>query len=271
MKTRIISIASGKGGVGKSFVTLNLAVELAVQRKKVLLIDADVGLGNIHILVGKNPKYSIADLMEGNCKLEDSLMELVKGNLKILAGGTGFKKMFHMSKEKRSNLFKELKKIQNKFDIVLIDIGAGINKDVISFLELGDEVILVTNPDITAVADAYSLLKSIVNVHTITKNIGVIINKADIDLGEKVFEKLKNVSEKFLKTKLKHIGSIDENRKMAYDSTQKRLPIYYLSPSSKFRKEFYNLSVKIFYNKELHDSKNVSIVTKFMRFLGVDG
>lgn len=270
MGGKIIAVASGKGGVGKSFVALNLAVELTVQKKKVLLIDADIGLGNVHILLGINPEYTIIDMMEGKVKLEEAVCDALKGNLKILSGGTGLDKIFHISNEKKHNLFQELKKIESQFDVIIIDVGAGINKEVLSFLELADHIILVSNPDITALADGYSLLKVIMNTITITKNIGVVINKADSDLADEVFNKLSAVSKKFLTKEIKYLGNIDEDRKLVYQSTQKRLPVYYLNPGSKIRKEVYNLSLKVFYNKELHYNEGVNLVNRFMRFLGIE-
>lgn len=270
MSGKIIAVASGKGGVGKSFVSLNLAVELSIQKKKVLLIDADVGLGNVHILLGVNPDYTIVDLMEGKVKLEEALCDVLKGNLKILSGGTGLSKIFNISTEKKQNLFYELKKIESQFDVIIIDVGAGINKDVISFLELSDQIILVSNPDITALADVYSLLKVITNTNTITQNIGVVVNKADSDLADEVFEKLSAVAKRFLTREIRYLGNIDEDRKLVFQSTQKRLPIYYLNPGSKLRKEMYNLSIKVFYNKELHSNEGVNMVNRFMRFLGIE-
>ena len=202
MNTKVVAICSGKGGVGKSFVSVNLSVELAVQRKKVLLIDADVGLGNIHILLGKNPKFNIVDLMEGKCSLEEALIDLAKGNLKVLAGGSGLSKLFHISNEKKKNFLRELKKVQKNFDIIILDIGAGINKEVLAFLELADRALLVTNPDLTAMADGYAILKTIITSDNITKNIGVIINKATPDLGEQVHKKLNDATSKFLKREI---------------------------------------------------------------------
>ncbi len=271
METKIIGIASGKGGVGKSFTALNLAVEMAVQQKKILLIDADVGLGNLHIMIGKKPEYTIVDLMDGKVTLEESLIDMVRGNLKVLAGGSGLEKIFHISTEKKKKFFNEMKKAQRNFDLIIVDIGAGINKEVISFLELADEAIIVTNPDITALADAYALLKTIVGTETITKNIGVIINKADEDLADEVFKKIQSASEKFLKTEIKLLGNIEDNRTIAYQATQKRMPVYYLSPNSAVRKQFYNLSLKIYYNKELHYNKGSNFLNKFIRFLGIEG
>lgn len=271
MGGKIIAVASGKGGVGKSFVALNLGVELAVQKKKVLVIDADVGLGNIHILLGVNPKYNIVDLMEGNAPLEECVCDaLLKGNLKILAGGTGLDKIFHMSHEKKRKMLVELKKLEKDYDVVIIDIGAGINKEVISFLELADQAVIVTNPDITAIADSYALLKTILKSTDITKNIGLILNKSDEDMGEEVYKRFNTAARKFLTSDIKYLGSIEEDRKLVFQSTQKKLPVYYLSPSSKVRKDFYTLSLKIFYNKEMHYNQGPNLVNRFMKFLGVE-
>jgi len=270
MNTKVVAICSGKGGVGKSFVSVNLSVELAVQRKKVLLIDADVGLGNIHILLGKNPKYNIVDLMEGKCTLEEAVFDLAKGNLKVLAGGSGLSKLFHISNEKKKNLFKELKKVQNNYDVIILDIGAGINKEVLAFLELADRALLVTNPDLTAMADGYAILKTIIKADSITNNIGVIVNKATPDLGEQVHKKLNDATSKFLKKEIEFTGTIAENRKIAFEATQKRIPVYYLAPNSKTRKEFYKLSLKSFYNKEMHYKGNIGLMDRFMRFLRIE-
>lgn len=269
MKTRVIGIASGKGGVGKSFVSLNLAVELAVQQKKVLLIDADIGLGNIHLMLGQNPKHTLVDLMQGEVALDAALIKMLNDKLHILSGGNGLNKIFHISQNKKKNLFNELKKVNKQYDMIILDIGAGINKEVISFLELADEVLVVTNPDITAMADAYALLKTIYTSKKITKNSGLIVNKATVPVAKEVHNKLKTVSKKFLGMELRFIGSIEENRKAAILSLKQRKPLYHTMTKSTIRKQFYNLSLKVFSNIDTNSNGN-GLVSKLKQFLGVE-
>jgi flagellar biosynthesis protein FlhG len=271
-EVRIIAVASGKGGVGKSFLAVNLAVEFGAQNRHVILMDADVGLGSTYHLMGAHPVFSILDMLDGRSDMEQTLctppLRGMNGNVKLLAGGIGIDTFVDITAEKKNRLSRELSRMEGETDVILLDIGAGINKNVMNFLSLADHVLIVTNPDVTSTLDAYALLKIMKNTRNITENISIVVNRADRELGSEIFSKLNKASKQFLKEELKYLGSIGENRALVYQSTQKGLPLYYLSPQSEIRKDLYRVSLKLGVQKEMHLNSKRSLLQRFTEWFG---
>lgn len=209
-KTKIITITSGKGGVGKSNIVVNLGIALQKMGNKVMIFDADIGMGNDDILLGFLPKYNVFDIMLKDMALQDVLMECPFG-MKLLLGGPGTSKIEKVTEEQKDKFLNKLKALED-LDFILIDTGAGINRTVLALIASSDEVVVVTTPEPTSLTDAYGLVKAI-NHFKLKPETSVIINKVlEYKEGEVTYNKFKNAVNSFLKMKTKHLGTIFEDK-----------------------------------------------------------
>ncbi|TCP58839.1 flagellar biosynthesis protein FlhG [Tumebacillus sp. BK434] len=195
--TRVITITSGKGGVGKSNFTLNYALGLAQQGKRVVILDADVGFGNIDVLMGVTPKKTLADLIRKEATLKD-ILETGPCDIKFIAGGSGFQDLLDIKPEQYEYLLEQLGELQGFADYVLIDTGAGLNAQTLQLILASDDVYVVLTPEPTAITDAYALIKMVVNRERGTR-IQLVINRAQsVPEGKETAEKIRLVAERFL-------------------------------------------------------------------------
>lgn len=194
--TKFIAIASGKGGVGKTNFSVNFAYLLANQfKKRVLLIDADIGLGNVHILLRLPLIKSLKEVLEGR-KIEDSIVSIK--NFDVLPGFSGFDKFKEIEPANIDRLIRNIESISSGYDYILIDTSAGIGDEVISFILSSDKTFLITTPEPTAITDAYALIKTMVKIYKYS-NFDVVINMCkNKEEGLETFEKLYTSSKKFL-------------------------------------------------------------------------
>lgn len=207
---RVICITSGKGGVGKTNFTSNLAISLGKLNKRVVIIDADLGLANVDVVLGVIPEYTLLDVIKDNKDITE-VMKIGPEGIKIISGGSGILDLVDMPKESLSILIEEFDKIQEHADIILIDTGAGLSKSVLSFALAAKEVIVVATPEPTSITDAYAMIKTII-MEDRNKDIKVIINRVDdMKEGSIAFSKLRNVSKKFLNVEIKELGFIPED------------------------------------------------------------
>jgi len=192
-KTKIIAITSGKGGVGKSTFTANLSYVFSQLNKKVLVIDADIGLANMQILFDIKPQYTINDYLEHHISLDKILLETKYKNISLVAGKSGHNYLLENSQNQFSRVIKEIKSTE-KYDYIFIDTGAGLSSHVQEFLDISDEIIAVTTTDPSALTDVYALIKMLslskkrifmVFNHTKTYKIGQTITQSLINLASK--------------------------------------------------------------------------------------
>ena len=167
---RIICITSGKGGVGKTNFTINLAIELSKLNNRVVIIDADLGLANIDVVLGTIPKYTLLDVIHNDKSIEE-VMVTGPNNIKIISGGSGITELVDISSSSIQQLIEKFYSINNYADIILIDTGAGLSNSVLSFVLAAQEVIIVTTPEPTSITDAYAMIK-IINLREKNKNKG---------------------------------------------------------------------------------------------------
>lgn len=207
--TEVITIASGKGGVGKSNTSVNLALALGKQGFKVLLIDVDLGLANADLLLGLYTRKTLFDFFEYEVPLSDIITEVNK-DVHLISGGSALADASIMESVNREHLKKELNKLEG-YNFIIFDTGAGINKDVTYFSLLADRIIIITTPEPTSITDAYALLKSL---YKTKKNImiNIVVNKAiHPKEGQATADKLIKVSENFLNISPTYLGSIAED------------------------------------------------------------
>lgn len=243
-KSRLITVTSGKGGVGKTSVSINLAIQFRLQGKSVIIFDADFGLANIEVMFGAIPKYNLSDLVYRGRDLKDII---IKGPMDIgfISGGSGISGFGDLTKDQVMYLVYKIKELESMADVIIVDTGAGISSMVMDFVVVSDEVLLVTTPEPTSITDSYSLLKAL-NRHKdfnreLTK-IKVIANKVrNYEEGINLYNKLNVVVGKFLKINIDFLGIIETDENMQKSVIQQK-PICMAYPGSKGARDFEQLA-----------------------------
>jgi flagellar biosynthesis protein FlhG len=206
-KTRTIVVSSGKGGVGKSTLALNVALSLCREGKRVILLDADLGLANIDVMLGLSPQFHLQHLVQGRKSIKEIIINGPLG-LKVIPGGSGINELANLSDAELKRIITEVGKLDGDYDYMIIDTGAGISKNVISFLLAADEVIIITTPEPTSLTDAYGCVKTIAK-QQYQGALAVVINQVkDHNEGLMVAEKFRLVCRQFLDIDIRMLGSI---------------------------------------------------------------
>jgi flagellar biosynthesis protein FlhG len=204
---RVIAVTSGKGGVGKTNVSINLAVAMASNGKQVMLLDGDLGLANIDVMLGLQPSYNLAHVLEGKCRLEDTIMEGPHGVM-IVPASSGKRHMAELSQAEHAGLVRAFSELTRPVDVLIIDTAAGIADSVITFSQASQEVIVVVTGDPTSLTDAYALIKVLNRDHGVER-VQVLANMVrDASEAQSVYESLRRVAERFLDVTLSFIGGI---------------------------------------------------------------
>lgn len=228
--SRVVTITSGKGGVGKSNFTLNFALSLMELGKKVVVIDLDIGMANLDILMGTTPKYHLLDMIEEQKSIWN-VLEIGPKGLEYLAGGSGFQQLLQLKDEQRQYFFRELEKLHDYTDIILIDTGSGLTVESQQCHLSADEIILLTTPEPTAMADAYSVVK-ILHSQKPTITFQLVVNRvAHPKEGLEVASKFKYAVQSFLKKDLKIFGAIPDDDAIM-QAVLKQVPFYLAFPRS---------------------------------------
>ncbi|PID72043.1 MAG: flagellar synthesis regulator FleN [Desulfobulbus propionicus] len=229
--TRVFSITSGKGGVGKTAVVANVAVLLAQMGQRVLILDADLGLANIDVVFGLAPGHNLNHFFSGEQELKDILVE-GPAEIKILPAGSGVQRFTRLETAEKLRLLDALDAMHNDFDFVLIDTEAGISENVTYFNTAAHEILVVTTPDPTAITDAYALMK-LLSTQYHEKHFNLIVNfiKNEEEALD-VYRKLTMVANRYLDIAIDYMGSVPRD-KMMIDAIRKQQVMVDLFPESK--------------------------------------
>jgi len=205
--TRVIVVTSGKGGVGKSNLVLNLAIALAKMKQRVLVMDADLGLANLDVLLGISPKYTLQHVIFGEKRLEEIIIEPFK-NVRIIPASSGIQALANLKPEQIDHIIAGFASLGEQVNFFLIDTGAGISESVTSFAFAAQEVIIVTTPEPTAITDAYAMMKVLWTENSEIQ-VRLFINMAQSrQQALQIGEKIQNVTKAFLKKDIAYIGFI---------------------------------------------------------------
>lgn len=232
---RVITVTSGKGGVGKSNTAINLAIQFKKMGKRVIILDADFGLANIEIMFGAVPKHNLCDLIYQGKNIRDII---TWGPMEVgfISGGSGIAGMSNLSKEYLSYIVKNLAELDSIADIVIVDTGAGIGDAVLEFLVASGEILLVTTPEPTSITDSYSLLKALCRHQRFNcedTKIKMIANRVGKEAeGEKLYQKLNAVVERYLKIPMTFLGSIPQDSQLPKAVIQ-QVPVSLQNPLAK--------------------------------------
>ncbi len=231
-KTRIIAIASGKGGVGKTNISINLALAYAQLGKKVIVMDADLGLANVNVVLGMIPKYNLYHLIRKQKRMSDIILDTSYG-IQIVAGASGFSKIANLSDDEREGFIRELSELQTA-DIIIIDTSAGVSNNVLSFVRAADDALIITTPEPTAITDAYGIIKIIATeIDNMNLGLKLIVNRVKtVTEGKRVAERVINIAGQFLNLKVDYLGYVYDDPAVQA-AVLKQKPFLITDPSGK--------------------------------------
>lgn len=231
---RVIAVTSGKGGVGKTNISTNLAVLAARMGRRVLVMDADLGLANVEIVLGIKPKFHIGDIIDGKAPLESVLAKGPHG-IRILAAGSGVQALTNLDDADKMRLITALDPLEELFDVVIVDTGAGIGDNVLFFVGAAQEAILVVNPEPTSLTDAYATVK-VLSQQAGVRDFQLLVNPAPHELSARdIYRKLTRVTDKFLDVNIKLLGHVpyDDNLQRSVMAQKPLVELYPHSPASR--------------------------------------
>lgn len=239
----VLAITSGKGGVGKTSIAANLAICMAASQKRIVLVDADMSLGNLDIIMNINSKYNISHMVNGQKSLEEIIHTGPEG-IEIICGASGLEELANISEFQRHRLLRELSKLQNNSDAIIIDTAAGISKSVVGFCLAADHTLVVTTPEATAMTDAYAMIKVLVR-NRFDGRISLIVNMADNQAeGKKIYQQVANVARRFLNTDVYNAGVLVKDDHLS-SAVRLRKPVVLAYPKSQITSSLMALAAKL--------------------------
>lgn len=240
---KVIAITGGKGGVGKTNVSVNLSVALAEMQRRVVLMDADLGLANVDVLLGLQPRYTMADVLSGERQMRDILLT-GPGGIKVVPASSGISQMAGLTAQEHAAIIHSFSDLAEQLDILIIDTAAGISDTVVSFVRAAQEILVVVCDEPSSITDAYALIKLLNTDHNVHR-FRVIANMTrSTQEGLNLFNKLNGVCERFLDVTLQYLGHIpfDENVRK---SVQKRKVLLEFAPRTKAAQAIRALAQKV--------------------------
>lgn len=237
---RVISVTSGKGGVGKSSVVTNLAMALSSRNKKVLLLDGDFGLANLDIMLDLKPRCTISDVLHGNKTVADLVVKF-SPNVDVLPASSGILEMTNIGLEEKTKLLEVIQQLENNYDVLLIDTGAGISDEVTWLNSSAGEIIVIATPEPTSLADAYALIKVLNQKHKV-KDFRLLVNQAKNESEAlRVYQQITAVSDRFLNVSIDYLGHVLWDDLWTHAIRQRR-PLISAFPDSNTAKNFGQLA-----------------------------
>ena len=263
---KTIAFISGKGGVGKSNIALSFSFALLDKHKKVLLIDFDIGMGNIEILLGTSTNKSIVDMFEASLSLED-IIHHGPDNLDFISGGFGLTRIFELDQEKREHFLTQFQYLMEIYDFIIFDMGAGVTEDSMFFILASDECIVLTTPEPTAITDGYGMIKHVVN-NAPSKPIYVVMNRSETKkTGIQALQRFQQVCQRFLKKEIALIGNLP-NDNWVQEAVTKQVPFILLNKRAPISKAVMEMADNYLSSKTVNNEKtSLSFVQKLRGFI----
>ena len=250
---RVITVTSGKGGVGKSNTAINLAIQFRKMGQRVIILDADFGLANIEIMFGTVPKHNFCDLIYQGKNIKETI---TRGPMEVgfISGGSGIAGLSNLSREYLTYIIQSLAELDAIADIVIVDTGAGISDAVLEFLVASGEILVVTTPEPTSITDSYSLLKALKRHPRFSEKasqVKVIANKVDSqNEGQALFNKLNAVVSRYLKLPITYLGAVPQDNQLS-KAVMQQMPVSIQAPTAKSALAYEAIAAKLM-NRELN-------------------
>jgi len=231
-KARIITVTSGKGGVGKTNLSVNMALAFARLGKKVIVMDADLGLANVNVMLNMIPKYNLYHVIKKQKTIREILVETEYG-ISIVAGASGFSQIANMNEENRKDFIAELDTLSNA-DIIIIDTSAGVSSNVLDFIAAADDAVIVTTPEPTAITDAYGIIKIIATEYdSLNMGLKLVVNRSKgAAQAKSVADRMINIAGQFLNLKLDYLGFIYDDASVP-NAVLRQKPFMVVDPKCK--------------------------------------
>ena len=264
---RVVAIASGKGGVGKTSTSVNLAITLVALGKRVIVLDADLGLANVEVLLGLNSLYNLQHVIEG----ERTIMQiLVKGpgGIELVPGTSGLTKLADLSSQARQRVLDGLKELQEKVDFVVIDTMAGIGQNAVRFAAAADEVLVVTTPEPSAIVDAYAIIKAINAVQNDTVFRLIVNMVANHQQALAVSQNLSRVAQQYLGRQLAYLGYIVRDPHVSQGVMQ-TYPFVLRYPNAPASRCILDLANRLVRERSQSDRNRTGFFQRFAQTLGL--
>ncbi len=227
---RCLAVTGGKGGVGKSNLSVNLALELGSLGNRVGLLDADFGLANIDLLCGVSPKFHLGHVVAGSKKLNEIIVALSE-NVELIPGGSGIEELANFTLAARPHIFAQVREMEDALDFMLIDTAAGISENVSSILSSASEVLVIVTPEPTSIVDAYATIKVILR-YSPAKPISIVVNNiVGIGDAEQVFQSLNTAVRGFLKQRIEFLGMVPHDSQLQ-EAVREQMPVVRYAPES---------------------------------------
>jgi flagellar biosynthesis protein FlhG len=256
-ETRVITVTSGKGGVGKSNFTLNFALTLQSRGYKVLVFDADIGLANIDVLMGVSSKYSLYHLL----KKEKTIWEIIQkgyNDLEFIAGGSGFNDLLRLTDDELDYFANQVNQLNGYVDFIIFDTGAGLSKETLKFILAAEETIVVTTPEPTSITDAYAIIKMVNSMgHKVPFTL-VINRVTDLKEGKQTADKISLVAKQFLQIDIPTLGFVDDDSSVS-KAVKKQIPFTIAFPNSAASKGIHSLVDRFIAGQQQGESANAGI------------
>lgn len=242
-QAKVLAVTSGKGGVGKSNIAANLAICLACSQKRIVLFDADLSLGNIDVIMGLRSKYNISHMIDGRRGIEE-IIHIGPEGMKVICSTSGLEKLANLNEFQRQHLLRELSKLQENGDVIIIDTAGGISKSVVGFCLAADHVLVVTTPEATAITDAYAMIKVLVR-NGFDGKISLVVNMAErVAEGRKTYQQIATVAMRFLKTHVYDAGVILRDERVI-SAVRLRKPVVLAYPKARISSSLSALAAKL--------------------------
>ena len=253
---RVIAITSGKGGVGKTNISVNFALAMATRGKKVLLFDADMGLANVDVMMGIIPQFNLAHVLNGQKTLAEIVTDGPNGIKLVASGSGGIRELADLNDEQRDKFLNALLALQSQSDLILIDTGAGLHRNVMAFVLAAEEVVIVTTAEPTSLMDAYGMIKIL---YREKKNpvISVIVNMASNQAeADEAGRKLSILARRFLNLEIDYLGFVPRDPSMIR-AVKEQKPVILSAPTSPAAISIHRLAEAILLGKSLKNSSNL--------------